>query len=241
MMTVESGTAAALRTQGSDPGEAPVTAAPERRRRWPLLAGAAVLTTALVALLAVASQGGWYVGVSLTSAPWSSGVPAASDPGRQAAAARRLAALAPRGVYVVVDSHRNRLRVLRGGEVMREAVCSTGSGTVLRDPDRGRVWVFDTPLGERRVERKMRNPVWMKPDWAFIEEGFEPPAGVRARVDDVSLGDYGLYLGDGYIIHGTLFQTLLGQRITHGCIRLGDADLKYLYREVPIGARVYIY
>jgi len=91
------------------------------------------------------------------------------------------------------------------------------------------------------VERKARDPVWVKPDWAFIEEGFAPPEKSRERVDDVSLGDYGLYLGDGYIIHGTLFQTLLGQRITHGCIRLGDADLEYVYHQVPVGARVYLY
>jgi len=88
----------------------------------------------------------------------------------------------------------------------------------------------------------VKNPIWAKPDWAFIEEGYEPPPpGARDRFDDFSLGDYGLYMGDGYIIHGTIFQTLLGQRVTHGCIRLGDKDLEFAYREVPLGARVYLY
>jgi L,D-transpeptidase YbiS len=132
--------------------------------------------------------------------------------------------------------------VHRDDETLLDAICSAGSGGVLRDPRTGRIWVFTTPLGEHRVERKVKDPVWIKPDWAFIEEGYEPPPlGHRDRFDSVSLGDYGLYLGDGYIIHGTLFQTLLGRRVTHGCVRLGDEDLRFVYQNVPLGARVYLY
>jgi len=111
----------------------------------------------------------------------------------------------------------------------------------LRDPRNGKEWVFDTPRGELKVLRKVKDPVWVKPDWAFIEEGYEPPKSMRDRIDDFSLGDYGLYMRDGYIIHGTIFKTLLGKRVTHGCIRLGDEDLEYVYRSVPSGARVFIY
>ncbi|HEX9731088.1 MAG TPA: L,D-transpeptidase [Thermoanaerobaculia bacterium] len=197
------------------------------------VAAAGALVAAGAAVSLIAAQGGWY-----------EPLPAVAAAGEEADAgplAARLAALGPRGAYVVADTHRNRLRVYRDGELLRDAVCSTGSGALLRDPETGRQWIFDTPLGEHRVRRKARDPVWFKPDWAFIEEGFQPPASFRDRVDDVSLGDYGLYLGDGYIIHGTLFQTLLGQPITHGCIRLGDDDLEYVYKNVPLGARVYLY
>ena len=68
-----------------------------------------------------------------------------------------------------------------------------------------------------------------------------PPMGARDRRDDFSLGDYALYLGDGYMIHGTVFQTLVGRPVTHGCIRLRDEDLEYVYRTVPMGARVLLY
>jgi L,D-transpeptidase YbiS len=125
--------------------------------------------------------------------------------------------------------------------VVRDTLCSTGSGAVLKDPRTNKDWIFDTPLGEHRVERKAVDPIWIKPDWAFVEEGFEPPADSRERNDRDALGEYGLYLGDGYLIHGTLFKTLLGRRITHGCIRLGDEDLEYVFRHLPVGARVYIY
>jgi len=155
---------------------------------------------------------------------------------------RVLERLAPgRETYVVVDSFANRLRVYRRGELLREAICSTGSGVRLRDPRNGKEWVFDTPQGELKILRKVKNPVWVKPDWAFIEEGIEPPRGLRARIDDYSLGDYGLYMRDGYIIHGTVFKTLLGKRVTHGCIRLGDEDLEFVYKNVPAGARVFLY
>jgi hypothetical protein len=164
-----------------------------------------------------------------------------TDEASERVAARRLAALSPRGVFMVVDTAGNRLRVYSRGELVREATCSTGTGIVLRDPRNSRSWVFDTPLGERRVIGKRRDPVWTKPDWAFIEEGFLPSSDPRHRFDDVSLGDYALDLGDGYLIHGTLFPSLLGRPVTHGCIRLGDEDLEYVYRTVPIGAPVYLY
>lgn len=163
------------------------------------------------------------------------------DPKANERAAGRLAALRPRGRHVVIDTFRNRLMVYDNETLLHEAVCSTGSGTVLVHPSGKKTWTFDTPLGERRVIRKVKNPIWTKPDWAFIEEGFEPPKDASLRVDRVSLGDYALYLGDGYIIHGTLFQTLLGQGVTHGCVRLGDKDLEYVYQTIPVGARVYLY
>lgn len=147
----------------------------------------------------------------------------------------------PEGVYVVVDTHANKLRVYKDGELLREAICSTGSGTVLTDPRNGKQWVFDTPYGERKVQRKTRDPIWYKPDWAFIEEGQLPPKNPALRADDISMGKYGLYMGDGYIIHGTIFQSLLGRRLTHGCVRLGDADLEYVFNTVPVGSRVFLY
>ncbi|MCU0290631.1 MAG: L,D-transpeptidase [Thermoanaerobaculaceae bacterium] len=161
---------------------------------------------------------------------------------RAARAESELGKLSPRGAYIVIDTYRNRLHLLEGGKVLRSAICSTGTGRVLRDPRNGREWVFDTPLGERVVQSKRKDPPWAKPDWAFIEEGYKPPPpGSPERWDTVSLGDYGLYMGDGYIIHGTLFKSLLGRRVTHGCVRLGDEDLEFVYKHAPIGTRVYLY
>ncbi|HXO21886.1 MAG TPA: L,D-transpeptidase [Thermoanaerobaculia bacterium] len=154
---------------------------------------------------------------------------------------RQIAEQAPRGVYVVVDTMANRLYLKNGGETLREAICSTGTGGVLEDPATGRRWVFETPRGIHRVQAKVKDPVWNKPDWAFIEDGLPIPKNAAERMDTYSLGDYALYLGDGYLIHGTLYQRLLGRSVTHGCVRLGDEDLEAVYKAATLGTRVYIY
>ena len=37
-------------------------------------------------------------------------------------------------------------------------------------------------------------------------------------------------MGDGYGIHGTDEPDKLGQSVSHGCVRLGDADIEKLYQ-----------
>jgi L,D-transpeptidase YbiS len=202
-------------------------------RRW--IAGSAVVVIAAAVAFVIV---GVVAGAPVADAPWQPVTGVSSTAGPEAA--RRLDRLRPRGQVVVIDTARGRFRVMRDGAVLHEAACSAGSGTVLKEPG-GRVWVFDSPLGERRVVSKRRDPIWIKPDWAFVEEGTQPPDDPAARRDDVSLGDYALSLGDGYLIHGTLFQSLLGQPVTHGCIRLADGDLEYVWRTVAVGDRVYLY
>jgi L,D-transpeptidase YbiS len=94
----------------------------------------------------------------------------------------------------------------------------------------------------RTIRSKTTNPVWKKPDWAFVEEGLPiPSANHASRFDYATLGDYALNLGEGYLIHGTLYQRLLGMPVTHGCVRLGDSDLEFVYNNLRQGAKVYIY
>ena len=147
----------------------------------------------------------------------------------------------PKGLFLIVDTGRNRLTVRDGERVVREVVVSCGSGGVLEDPKGGRTWVFDTPRGERQVRSKAKHPTWIKPDWAFIEEGEEIPRKFNDRVEEGVLGDYALGIGDGYFLHGTLYTRLLGRNVTHGCVRIGDADLEYLYKNVPLGTKVYLF
>jgi L,D-transpeptidase YbiS len=149
--------------------------------------------------------------------------------------------LAPWGLYVVIDTAANRLYLVRDQKVQKEVVVSCGSGDVLEERGGSRKWIFDTPRGEFSVTSKLVNPTWIKPDWAFIEEGEKPPANFNDRVDNDSLGAYALGFGDGYFIHGTLYTRLLGRNVTHGCVRVGDKDLKSVFETVPLGTKVYIY
>jgi lipoprotein-anchoring transpeptidase ErfK/SrfK len=155
---------------------------------------------------------------------------------------KRMAGLLPRGLYIVIDTAANRLYLKEGSKVVREAVVSCGSGVVLEEPGgKKRSWVFDTPRGEFTVKSKITNPYWVKPDWAFIEEGEAIPKGMEDRIEAGTLGDYALGFGQGYFIHGTLYTRLLGRNVTHGCVRVGDEDLKAVFKAVPVGAKIYIY
>ena len=154
----------------------------------------------------------------------------------------RVRALAPRGAYIVIDRGENRLYLRTRDEIRLDAVVSTGSGTILRETSgERRTWIFDTPAGRRAVLDKRTNPVWVKPDWAFLEEGEAIPGSWRERLEPGVLGEYALDLGDAYLIHGTLYERLLGRSVTHGCIRVGRDDLRALVRASGVGTPVFIF
>ena len=154
---------------------------------------------------------------------------------------RKLDVFLPHTAYIVVNTTKNRFSLYnQKGELVREGFCSSGSYTKLVSEKR--TWMFKTPKGRLTILSKTENPVWSKPDWAFIEEGLPvPKAGDPSRFERGVLGDYALRMADGYLLHGTLYQRLLGMPVTHGCIRLGDADLEVVYHTLPVGAYVYIY
>ena len=70
---------------------------------------------------------------------------------------------------------------------------------------------------------------------------FVPPLGTQNRAIDGELGDYQLDMGNGYLLHGTSRTASIGRATTHGCVRLFDDDLEWLYTFVPVGTKVYIY
>lgn len=161
---------------------------------------------------------------------------------RQRQLRARLAQAAPRGRYIVVDQTNNRLYLREDDEVLLEAVCSAGSGFVLKEQGgQEREWTFDTPRGKFQVLTRIKDPIWRKPDWAFVEEGQPIPKNVADRLEPGTLGEYALYFGNGFMIHGTLYERLLGRSVTHGCIRLGRDDLRVLWSKVPVGTPIYIF
>jgi len=143
--------------------------------------------------------------------------------------------------YVVIDRYANKLYLRTEDSVLRAADCSTGSGAELTDTTTGRHWKFDTPSGVFIADSKLEGPWWRKPDWAFIEEGENIPLTDEERMDPNVMGAYAIGFGNGYFVHGTLYERLLGVSVTHGCVRLGEQDLEYLYGRVNYGTYIYIY
>jgi hypothetical protein len=68
-----------------------------------------------------------------------------------------------------------------------------------------------------------------------------PPVGTRTRAVEGELGEYQLDLGDGYQIHGTPQKGSIGTATTHGCVRLDDEQIGWLYAHIPVGTPVYIF
>lgn len=75
----------------------------------------------------------------------------------------------------------------------------------------------------------------------FGDTLFVPPIGTVNRRIAGELGRFRLDLGGGYLLHGTPDEATIGAAVTHGCVRLRDEDVGWLYDHVPVGTRVYIY
>ena len=262
-----------------------------RSRRLGALFGALVVAATVTAELGAQTTSGRRITRASSGGAIARPVSAAPRANRRLSV-RELAAR-DRSYRVVVSLEERRLRVLKGSELIMEAPVAVGSGATLRGL--GRSWTFDTPRGVRTVQRKKVKPVWIPPDWMYVETAkeyglklehlsaskprrlsggrklvirngvvqvvapgftytpsleehlvfddilFIPPTTTKNRRIEGELGQYALDTGDGYMLHGTRLQSTIGQRATHGCLRLKDDDIEWLYANVPVGTRVYLY
>jgi len=207
----------------------------------------------------------------------------------------RAAARADTALRVVVSLQARRLWVVTGqSDTLLAAPVAVGSGKTLRAS--GRTWTFNTPRGVHVVRSKEEDPIWVRPDWSYVEvaqkHGFRlawiepgkpielgdervleirdqvvgfrsvlgnfsplptneeivfgralyvPPIETLNRRVPGQLGRYRLNLGGGIGLHGTPDAKSVGRAVTHGCVRLHDTDLEWLYVHVPVGTSVYIF
>jgi lipoprotein-anchoring transpeptidase ErfK/SrfK len=145
-----------------------------------------------------------------------------------------------RGRYaVLIDLDVNILYFKRGELTLWSAPVGTGTGMrVITDSDD---WDFSTPAGRFEVQYKERNPVWIAPDWFFVENNLRvPPKNSPARHIPGTLGEAAVYISPHLAIHGTDRPELLGQRVSHGCIRLENRYARRLYHNIQVGTEVII-
>jgi hypothetical protein len=86
-----------------------------------------------------------------------------------------------------------------------------------------------SPEGTFTIERRVANPVY-RHDGRVAEPGPANPVGSR-------------WMGlsrKGYGIHGTNDPKSIGKAASHGCIRMGKADLEEFYALVAVGDQVQI-
>lgn len=91
---------------------------------------------------------------------------------------------------------------------------------------------WETPTGDFQVIDKQENPVWRHPfTREIVGPGPENPLGSRW---------IGFWTNGTHEIgfHGTNNSSAIGQAISHGCIRMRNADVEALYTLMPIGTPV---
>jgi len=156
--------------------------------------------------------------------------------------------------HYVEEAHKNGMRVVRLNP--GQSIDSRTGQPVSSKPDEG-VWSWLTGRGNTTTNN---NPVLKVRGKTVVEVsgGVErelppgktivagdaiivPPVDTVQRHYDKVLGKYRLELGNGYGIHGTDEPDKLGQSVSHGCVRLGDADVEKLYGIANVGDTVIIY
>lgn len=148
--------------------------------------------------------------------------------------------------YVIIRLEENQLYIVENGRPVWSAPVGTGTGFALEAD--GRSWEFDTPRGVFRVQHKEKDPIWIKPDWAYLKYDQDvPPLNSPERRQEGMLGTSAVYIGYELALHGTDRPELVlahdpeERRVSHGCIRLTNEDARALFHLVEIGTPVLIY
>lgn len=91
---------------------------------------------------------------------------------------------------------------------------------------------WETPVGSYKVIEMQRDPTWQHP-WTgkLIPPGADNPLGARW---------IGFWTdGKNFIgFHGTPQEQLVGQAVSHGCVRMRNQDVLALYAQVNVGTPV---
>ena len=102
---------------------------------------------------------------------------------------------------ITVSTEENKVYARRDGQLVFEAVCSTGKNTSLDVG--GQTMIFRTPIGRFRIKSKEENPKWVPPDWHFVEEARQNGLSVvhlnrGQRIDDLSIVGNDVVSTDGF-------------------------------------------
>lgn len=97
--------------------------------------------------------------------------------------------------------------------------------------------------GTNRISRKAEWPGWTPPARMRAREakkGRILPAYMPGGPNN-PLGARAMYIGSTmYRIHGTNQPWTIGRAMSSGCIRMANDDVKHLYSNVSVGARVVV-
>lgn len=99
--------------------------------------------------------------------------------------------------YLSVDTQRRKLRFYYGDTVLREAELAIGESKSVKSGDK--TWTFMPVKGAFAIEAKLVGHAWRIPEWVYAMNN-QPVPPDRPAVPN-GLGQYVLFLPDGYAIH----------------------------------------
>lgn len=123
---------------------------------------------------------------------------------------------------ITVSTAENKVYARQNGQLVFEGICSTGKNTTLTDG--GRTMVFRTPIGRFRIVSKEENPLWVPPDWHYVEEARKEGmdvvrlergqcvADVCASAKEVTAGGFPIPGGEMIVRGGAIIIPPLGTR-----------------------------
>lgn len=97
--------------------------------------------------------------------------------------------------YLVISIVDRRLWYKQGGTVLLTTRVATGSGKTLVKEGGASVWKFETPRGRLTVISKEEKPLWVPPDWYYVEQSRKRRLGLAHLRRGQSL-----FASDGSII-----------------------------------------
>jgi L,D-transpeptidase catalytic domain len=126
--------------------------------------------------------------------------------------------------YIVVSIADKRLWYRQGDRTIFTTRVATGTGKELvkEGPNGGVHWKFDTPRGRLVVEAKETDPVWIPPDWHYVEMASKKHLGVvkLTRGQSIPIGGGAVVTVDGTDVvtrypdgHKVPFETSEGKEI----------------------------
>ncbi len=118
---------------------------------------------------------------------------------------------------IYVDKYENLLAVKADGEMIKTYRISTGANNI-------------TPVGDFIIKTRYKNPTWFNK--GKVIPGNSPQNALGTRWLGFDKPQYG--------IHGTIYPELIGQQVSHGCVRMRNSDVEELYDYIPTGTRVMI-
>lgn len=125
-------------------------------------------------------------------------------------------------LQIVIYLGQRRLVLLQNSQVLKDFPVAIGQDD------------WQTPVGTFRVQSMREDPRWQHPiTKESIGPGPDNPLGTR-WIGFMEEGDF--FIG----IHGTNQDTLIGQAVSHGCVRMFNQDIQALYDKVKLGIPVVV-